>query len=278
MRVAVVTGVSTGLGRATAEKFLERGYTVIGSVRNSAVVDDLKQKYPTQFLIWNCDFLKMSEIDSIIPFLKQNQISQVDVLINNAGVALSGPFQLQKFSEIENMFQVNVLSLMKMTQVMIPYLIPTQGRIINISSVSGKGGTPFLAGYCASKHAVEGFSESLRREMNIYGIKVSIVGPGSVKTPIWSKGLTEAHADYHQSVYKNSFNKFLDFARSEEVNGLETQVVVKDILHAAESKRPKIRYAPVPRKFRNWYWPMLLPQFIVDDLMCKALGLSIKKN
>ena len=165
-----------------------------------------------------------------------------------------------------------------MTQVMISYLIPTQGRIINISSISGIGGTPFLGIYCASKHAIEGFSESLRREMNIYDIKVSVIGPGSIKTPIWSKGFETIRTRFDKTIYRESFHRFIDFAKYEEENALPVSAVVENIMNAATSSCPKIRYAPVPRKLSSVYLPWILPKSIVDYMTCKALGLRIKKD
>jgi short-subunit dehydrogenase len=278
MKTVLITGVSTGIGRALAEFFLEQGHTVIGSVRDPQSVDLIKLKYGARFILWKCDFLNLIEIDSIHTLLKENKIIQIDVLVNNAGMVSSAPFQFQNFLEIQNTMNTNVLAVMRMTQVMISYLIPTQGRIINISSISGLNGTPFLAAYCASKHAIEGFSESLRREMNLYGIKVSVIGPGSIKTPIWSKGFETIRTKYDKTPYHESFNRFIDFAKFEEENALSTSVVVENVVHAAFSKRPKIRYAPVPRKWTSIYLPRLLPKFIVDSMTCKALDLTIKKN
>ena len=219
----------------------------------------------------------MDQISEISNSLQKNKIEHIDVLINNAGVAVAAPFQFQNFSEVTEIIHVNVLSLMKLTQVLIPFVQKsTGGRIINISSVSGKNGTPFLAAYCASKHAVEGFSESLRRELNIYGIKVIIIGPGSVQTPIWDKGFEKIKALYNQTIYKESFEKFISFAMNEKKNALAPEIIVNDIFHASSSKRPKIRYTPVPRKFINYTLQRVLPNFFLDYLNSKALMLYKK--
>lgn len=278
MKTILITGISSGIGRATAVEWLEQGHRVIGSIRDPRAVNDLKEKYGQKLILWVCDFLNLSNIDSICDLLKQHQIEQIDVLINNAGIVSSAPFQFQAFSEIQNTIATNVLAVMKLTQLLIPFLIPGQGRIINISSISGVGGTPFLAAYCASKHALEGFSESLRREMKLHGIKVVVIGPGSIKTPIWTKGFETIRSRYEKTIYKNSFNRFLDFASDEEKKALPVSAVVKDIMHAANSPHPQLRYAPVPRKWTSVILPQILPLSVVDYLTCKALGLSIKKN
>ena len=278
MKTVLITGISSGIGLATAEKFLNQGHRVIGSIRDESTVKSLKLKFEEKLILWKCDFLHLNEIDSIIHFLKKNKINKIDILVNNAGMVTAAPFQFQDFSEVQDIITTNVLALMKLTQLVIPYLIPARGRIINISSISGLGGTPFLAAYCASKHAVEGFSESLRRELKIYGIKVSVIGPGSIKTPIWSKGFESIRSRYKKTLYAESFDRFIDFASFEEKNALPVSEVVDDILQASFINRPKIRYAPVPRKMMSAVLPSLMPRFIVDYMTTKALGLRIKKN
>lgn len=274
MKTVVITGVSSGIGRATAEEFLKIGWAVVGSVRRTSDSEDLRSQFPERFIPWICDLSETTNIETLKTVLDQNKINQVDVLVNNAGVALAAPFAHQNFSEIQTSFNINVLAVMRLTQILIPYLIPKSGRVINISSVSGKSGTPFLATYCATKHAIEGFSESLRREMNLYGIKVIIVGPGSIKTPIWSKGFDQSKEIYFKTPFAESYRKFLDFGQSEEQNALPVSAVVDDIIKAATSPKPCLRYAPIPRKVRNWYLTQMLPRSLVDYLLCKALGLN----
>ncbi|MES2801161.1 MAG: SDR family NAD(P)-dependent oxidoreductase, partial [Bdellovibrionota bacterium] len=192
----------------------------------------------------------------------------------NAGVAMAGPIEYQKFSDIQSMLQINVVAVIKMTQVILPFLKKAeQGRIVNISSVSGQNGTPYLGVYCASKHAIEGFSESLRRELSLYGMKVSIVAPGSVKTAIWNKDINVVENAFEATEYKKSFQKFLALVGREIEHALPVENVVKDIHHALTNSNPKFRYAPVPRKFQNWYL-RLIPLKIYDYLMRKSLGLN----
>lgn len=278
MKTALITGASSGIGRATTEEFLQRGYRVVGAVLDPSHVQDLQNKFPQNFLIWKCDFLNLSEVGTITAFLQKNSITQIDILVNNAGVALTGPFEIQDFSEVEKTITVNVLAMMKLTQLIIPFLIPARGRIINISSISGVAVVPFLGVYAVSKHAIEAISHALKMELNIHGISVSVIGPGSVRTPIWSKGINRTQLAYENSIYKNAFHRFLQFVQDEEKNSLPVEAVVKDILHAAESSRPKTRYAPVPRLFRNWFLPNFVPKAIMTSLKIKAFGLSIKEN
>lgn len=274
MKTIFITGISSGIGKAAAVAFLKRGDCVIGTVRDENSVMDLKNEYPNLFRLVNLDLKDISAISGIPQVLNKLSIQKIDILVNNAGVAIAAPFQFQDFSEIMETITINVIAVMRLTQVLIPYLLKSDaGRIINLSSVSGKNGTPFLASYCASKHAIEGFSESLRREMSIYGIKVILIGPGSIKTPIWEKGFEKIKSLYNNTIYKNSFQKFISFAMSEKDNALSPEDVVSDILDASFSLRPKIRYAPVPRKLMNWTLPRLLPTRYFDYITCRALGL-----
>lgn len=274
-KVVFITGISSGIGFATADFYLKNGCKVIGTYRKETDAEYFQKNFAQNFFGLQLDVTDFAKVDQIPQILNKNNINHIDALVNNAGVALAGPVEYQIFSEMQSMIQINVVAVIKMTQTILPFLKKAkQGRIVNISSVSGKNGTPFLGGYCASKHAVEGFSETLRRELNLYGMKVSIVAPGSVNTSIWSKGIHVVNKAFDATEYRNSFHKFMDFVKSELSHALHVEFVVKDIHHALTNTNPKFRYAPVPRKFLNWYLPKLLPLRFYDYLMCKTLGLN----
>jgi len=274
-----ISGVSSGIGYATADFFLKQGHTVIGTVRKIDDAAALRSQYPQTFFSFVGDLTQFEHNEKIPDFLNEKKINTLDVLINNAGLALAAPIEYQNFSEIQYLVHLNVLSVIQLTQLLLPFLKKSKisARIINISSVSGVGGTPFLGAYCATKHAIEGFSESLRRELKIYGMKVVIVGPGSIKTPIWDKGFKIVSERYQNTEYANSFAKFIHFASYEKENALEVSDVVSCIHQAVIASSPAYRYAPVPRKLTNWYLPMIIPQKIYDYLMCKTLGLVSHK-
>lgn len=275
-KVLFITGVSSGIGFATADFYLKAGWFVIGTYRKTKDGEYFKNNFSKNFLGIEVDVTDFAKVDQIPEILKQNKITHIDALVNNAGVALAGPVEYQSFTEFQNIININVIAVFKMTQIILPLLKKSNSgaRIVNISSVSGKNGTPFLGGYCASKHAIEGFSESLRRELSLYGMKVSIVAPGSIKTPIWGKGFDVVAKAFDSTEYGNSFRKFLAFANSEVDHALPVETVVHDINHALTKDSPKLRYAPVPRKFQNWYLPKLFPLKLYDYLTCKALGLN----
>ena len=271
-KTILITGVSSGIGMGAADFFLKAGHRVIGTVRKK---DNIKELLAHKnFVCLQLDVKDRAQIENLPLELAQQNIKVIDVLVNNAGVAKAGPFADQPFAEIDEIIQVNLLSVMLLTQKLIPLLQQPGGRIINISSVSGQNGTPFLAAYCASKHAIEGFSESLRREMNLLGIKVILIGPGSIRTPIWFKGFEVLKSVYVNSKYAKPFDRFIQFAQNEEKNGLPVSAVVADIESAALDKNPCIRYAPIPKKFKNYYLAKLIPKSTMDRLNVKVLGLK----
>lgn len=273
-KAVLITGASTGIGFAAVAKLVDAGFLPIATVRKADDENHLKKLYGSKVHVLRLDVTDLEDIEAIPEKLKTLGIENLFGLINNAGVALAAPFAHQPFEEVLQTLQINVSALLKMTQVLIPILQQPGGRIINISSVAGRGGAPFLAVYAASKHAVEGFSEALRKELMLFGIKVVIVAPGSIKTPIWQKGFETIKEKYSHTPFAESFSIFIKIAASEARHALETEAVTDDLLHALSAAKPKFRYAPIPRKFRNWYLPMLIPARIYDRLTAKVLKLQ----
>jgi NAD(P)-dependent dehydrogenase (short-subunit alcohol dehydrogenase family) len=150
------------------------------------------------------------------------------------------------------------------------------GRIVQISSVSGAIGVPFVGAYSASKFALEGMSESLRRELMLYGIDVIVVGPGAVQTPIWEKSKAENYGRFDVTDYEPVIRRFLKFSEVEGAKGLHADVIARGIYEALTVSKPKVRYAFVPQRLKNWTLPLLLPKRVVDRFLGKEFGL-VKK-
>jgi short-subunit dehydrogenase len=203
-------------------------------------------------------------------------------LVNNAGIALPGPFSEQDPEQVRRMFEVNVFGALSMTRACLPLLgaggekrtLP--GRVINVSSGAGQIGIPFLAGYAATKHALEGFSHALRRELLPWQIPVIIVGPGNVQTPIWSKvGSDDA---YDATAYGAAYRAFIRYMRAGESQGMQPEQIAAVLVQAVTAKSPKVRYAPVAQKFANWTLPRLLPHKVLDAMMAKGMQLQEAGN
>lgn len=187
----------------------------------------------------------------------------------------------QPLSEVRQHFEVNVLGLISVTQAFLPLLGAKEhpahkpGRIVNVSSVSGKVAEPFIGAYAASKHAVEAISDSLRRELLLYGIDVIVVRPGAVKTPIWEKGaIPVVSGRYDTTDYSGSLKRFQDFAEKLVSSGDPPERIGKFIRKVFEAKRPKTRYAIVSGRFMDWIVPTALPDRWLDHLVGRSLGLA----
>ena len=272
----LITGASSGIGADAARVLIANGFRVIATVRKTEDETRLIEMYGEKIKVLRIDLGELQEIEKLPDLIKQKLgIEELHGLLNNAGVALAAPFALQQFTEIQEIIKINVLAVMKVTQVLLP-MMKSGSRIVNISSVAGKNAAPFLAIYAASKHAIEGFSEAIRKEFILLGIKVMIVAPGSIKTPIWKKGFDVIKETYKQSIFAQPFERFMKIAQNSERNALDVSVVSADILHAFTAAEPKVRYAPIPNRFSNWYLPMIIPTKCYDYLTAKTLGLLPK--
>jgi NAD(P)-dependent dehydrogenase (short-subunit alcohol dehydrogenase family) len=281
MKHVLITGVSTGIGHAAAQAFVRKGYHVYGSVRSQVDAEKLQRALGAQFSPLLFDVTDHVAIaDAAVKVEAEIGREGLAGLINNAGICTSGPLMLQPLDDIRRQFEVNVIGLFAVTQAFLPLLGAQQnathppGRIINISSVGGKIAAPFVGAYVGSKHALEGMSHSLRRELQLYGIDVILVGPGPVKTAIWDKpSATElgifAGSDYAPMML--SFQKF--FVESAKKDGLSAETLGRRLVEIFEAKKPKTRYTVVPKRFSGWVLPRILPDRMMDRLIGKAVGL-----
>ena len=274
----LITGVSTGIGYGAAKHFVQRGYTVFGSVRQPADADRLQREFGDRFVPLLFDVTDAAAVMAAAEFLAEHLAgSGLGGLINNAGIAIGGPLQHQPMDTIRHHFDVNVFGLLQVTQAFLPLLgarknHPVQpGRIQNISSVNGQLAIPFMGAYVGSKHAVEGLSHSLRRELALYGIGVVIVGPGAVKTPIWGKGVDIS--PYENTAYYPAMQGFVKQVEAAESRGLSIDYLGEQIVTIHETARPRIRYALVPNKLLGWTIPRLLPDRALDWILGRISGL-----
>ena len=271
-----ITGASTGIGFAAAQAFSSAGWQVFATVRSVEDAQRLRSELPgTEIVI--CDVTDRPTLvaarDRVRTVLGDRNLS---VLLNNAGIAVGGPLQLQDMQLYRKHFEVNVFGLVATTQVFLPLLGATPGntrppgRIINVSSVSGQIAAPFISAYVGTKHAVEGISHSLRRELlELYGIDVIVVGPGSIKTPIWDKGAD--FESYRNTPYEPILERLGRVFVHAGRNGLDPDYLAKRLVRIAEAKKPQARYAVVPNRLTNWTIPRRLPHRWLDWLVNKSL-------
>ena len=280
MKSVVITGASTGIGWASAKLLLDRGFRVFGSVRKQADADRLKSEFGANFTPLLFDVTDEAAVLAAAREVRAALAGETLAgLVNNAGIAVGGPVLEISADEFRRQMDVNVVGPVISTQAFGPLLgaDPSlkgpRGRIVMISSVAGKSGNPLASAYSASKHAIEGLSESLRREMMLFGIDVVIVAPGSVKTPIWSKSEEIDISAYSNSPYLPAVGKIRAFTRHLSEIGLPASRIAEVIAEALASPNLKVRYQITPDPMRHLI-TRFLPKRMVDRIIAKRLGLT----
>ena len=277
---AVITGASTGIGRAAVKVLTASGWRVFAGVRKVADAESLRGEFDDRVHPLIFDVTDAAAIAAAADEVRVTLAGQtLKGLVNNAGMGLGGPLAHQPVGEIRSVFEVNVLGAVAVSQAFIPLLggDPTlsggPGRIVNITSVGGILAPPFLGDYVMSKHALEAFTDSLRRELLIYGIDVIAIGPGAVLTPIWDKAESADETRYADTAFGPALarfkRRFIDGGRK----GLPPERIGEAIHLALTAPKPRARYAVVGNRFVNWTLPTLLPKRVLDRLMAGALGL-----
>jgi short-subunit dehydrogenase len=269
----LITGVSSGIGKATLAYFYMKGYHVLGSVRTAGDAKELVNQYPERFTPLIFDVTKPEEINKEIikltPLLLQGNLA---ALVNNAGFAVPGPLELLEDQQFEDQINVNLFSVRRITNAFLPYLKSnTPGKIINISSVSGLINTPYLGAYCISKHALESMNEIYRRELSQFGIKVISVLPGPVKTKIWQKNLGKLEP-YFDTPYGNILKNADELIKKSESSGLHAKKVAQTIWNIFHSNNPKHQYIVHKTPFAIWFVSRVLPSSWMDYLIKKSMA------
>ncbi len=276
-RSIVVTGASSGIGLATVRVLTSHGFHVFGMVRRQ---EDF-HKLPSE-----CTPLLMDVTDEASIQRAFQEVSSVlgtetlAGLVNNAGIAVHGPLAYLPIDDFRRQLEVNLVAPVRLSQVFAPLLgadrsrTGPSGRIVNISSVSGKLASPFLGAYAASKFGLEAVSESMRRELLLHGIDVIVVAPGAVVTPIWDKAEATGIEQFRQTEYATALERFGQIFLTGGRQGFPPERVGEVIHLALTVARPKARYAVVPHKFRGWILPKIVPARMVDRYVGKLLGLT----
>ncbi len=278
MKYILITGVSTGIGHDLSKQFITNGYHVFGSVRKKEDAERVKSELGENFSsllfdVTDHDAIKRS-VDLVAGSIGNNGLAG---LVNNAGIALTGPTQVLPIEVFRKQFEVNLFGAIAVTQNFLPFLgarpdCPhAPGRIINISSVAGKMAMPFMGPYSASKFALEGWSHALRRELMIYDIDVIVVGPGAIKTPIWTKA-DDPPPELSDSDYGRGMGNLRKEFFKQEAKAMTSEVLAKKIFNLFQASNPKTRYAIMNSKFTNYILPRILPDRILDRLIHKMLN------
>jgi NAD(P)-dependent dehydrogenase (short-subunit alcohol dehydrogenase family) len=276
----MITGVSTGIGYATAKLLVERGFQVFGSVRSTADAERIGREFGPNYCALIMDVTDEPAVrraaDTVREKLGQ---SRLFALINNAGIEMTGPLAYLPLDRFRLQLEVNLIGVLSVIQAFLPLLgtdpqlTGNAGKIINISSMLGRLAVPFVGAYCASKFGLEALSDSLRREMMLFGIDVIVVEPGAIVTPIWEKAEGKLLQDFPNTPYQHSLTKFVETAMKSGREGFPAIKVAELIARILATKRPKTRYTIIPNHFVEFIIPRLLPTRMLDYFMSKYLGI-----
>ena len=275
MKTVLITGAGSGFGLNMALHLAKEGYRVIATMRNlekRELLCNLARglQLENRIYIRPMDITKEEEVLAAEKWVEEH-FGGIDILINNAGYAQCGFFEEISMEEWRRQFETNLFGHIFVTKSFLPLLRKKEsGKIINISSISGYFGFPGLGPYIASKHALEGWSESLRLELVPEGIWVSLVEPASFKTGIWEKGL-EKISEGNRTEFQR---KILKKARMAQDKGGDPEQVSRLIAKICEKKRPKLRY-PIGKGTRLVY---ILKSILPFSLIEKAVYRMIMKN
>ena len=272
MNHVVVTGVSSGIGQAVAVELLSRGYSVFGSVRKEEDAGQLISDFPSSFTPMLFDVTDNEQIKRAVQQVSA-ELSRDGLhgLVNNAGISLPGPLSEIQHSMMQRHLDVNVMGVFNVTRAFLPFLQgKSPGKIVNMSSTSGRIALPMMGAYAASKHAVEAISDAWRRELMLFGVDVSVVQAGPIRTPIWDK----AGETYNECPYP-AYSEVIDRIDLEEFkqHALPPEHVARVIRKAIEAKSPKTRYVVCSERLKYWTLPRLLPDRWLDRLIANTMGL-----
>jgi NAD(P)-dependent dehydrogenase (short-subunit alcohol dehydrogenase family) len=282
MPSVVITGTSTGIGWGTAKVLLERGFRVFGSVRKQEDADRLREEFGANFTPLRFDVTDEAAVAAAAREVRAELEGETLAgLVNNAGIAVAGPVLELSADEFRHQMDVNVIGPIITTQAFGPLLgaDPSlhgpKGRVVMISSVAGKNGNPLMSAYSASKFAIEGLSESLRRELMLFGIDVVIIAPGAVKTPIWAKAEEVDISGYKNSPYFPALERIRKFMLQLGEGGLPAEKIGELVHLALTSPNPRVRYQITSDPMRH-LMTAILPKRMVDRIIAKRLGLMPK--
>jgi len=282
MRSVVITGTSTGIGWSAAKILIDRGFRVFGSVRRASDAARLKGEFGTNFVPLMFDVTDEAAVLAAAAEVGAALGGETLAgLVNNAGIAVAGPTLEVSLDDYRRQMEINAIGPISVTRAFAPLLGADAGlkgppgRIVMISSVSGVIGSPFVAPYSMSKHALEGFSESLRRELLLYGIDVIVIGPAAVKTPIWAKAQEVDVSPFANSPYFPALQRMRTMMLAVGNSGLPVERIGELIHQALTVPRPKVRYAISNEPFQL-FMVRILPKRLIDRLVARQLGLLPK--
>lgn len=279
-KIVVVTGVSSGIGFACVDKLINEGYFVFGSVRRAEDASRLSILYGNNFEPLFFDLVDDDAIDAAADIVSTRLGRRTLAgLINNAGAGFPGPLLHISMEHFRQQIAINLTGQLKVIQAFAPLLgasdekrIGPPGRIVNMSSLSGRFSYPFLGAYCASKFALEAISDALRRELIVYGVDVVIIQPGIIKTQIYDEIETHGVSDIEKTIYAKSANSMRVWALKKLQTALPPARVADAVVSALVARSAPTRIIVEKKWFLNYFLPPILPARLSDWLIAFWLG------
>jgi NAD(P)-dependent dehydrogenase (short-subunit alcohol dehydrogenase family) len=279
-RSALITGASTGIGRATAVHLARNGWRIYAGVRREADGASLQSEAGPAVVPILLDVTDGDQVRSAAAEITEAVgTGGLQGLVNNAGISVSGPVEFTTLADWRLQFEVNLFGPVAVTQALLPALRSARGRIVNVGSIAGRNALPFLGPYAASKHALEAVTDALRVEVAPFGIHVAVIEPGAIATPIWEKGTRSAMERISQfppealALYGQAIAAISQAARKNASEALPVERVVRVITHALTSPRPGTRYLVGREARAQAMVNELLPNRIRDEIIRRYIRL-----
>jgi NAD(P)-dependent dehydrogenase (short-subunit alcohol dehydrogenase family) len=273
---ALVTGASSGIGEACAKHLAGLGFNVFAGVRKQADGERVAGDRIEPVIIDVSDDASVAAAAEQVRGAAGN--TGLAGLVNNAGIAVAGPLEFVDIAEFQKQLDVNVTGVLRATQAMLPMIRLARGRIVNISSIGGRVAIPLVGPYAASKFALEGMSDALRRELRPWGMHVALIEPGAVATPIWDKGVDQAEelernapAEVRER-YGEIINAVRKQSEKNRTEGVPPQEVAEAVAHALTASKPKTRYLVGRDAKMRGPMATVMPDRLMDAAIARALG------
>ena len=280
LQSVVITGASTGIGEACALELDRRGYRVFAGVRGEKSAKNLRSQASDRLTPVMIDVTDADQI-AVAAETVRDTVGDAGLagLVNNAGIVVSGPLEFLPVDDLRRQLEINVIGQVAVTQAMLPLLRVGRGRIVNMGSISGFATGPYTGPYSASKFALEAVTNALRLELRNSGIKVSIIEPGNVKTPIWDKAIAAAEEKAERAspeaerLYRHDMEQMRKASLEMRDTGMPVECVVRAVLHALTARRPKIRYPVGVQTHLVSFLFRFFPDALRDVIILRSLGL-----
>ena len=276
--LVVVTGTSTGIGHATAQRLAKDGFHVLAGVRRPEDGDKIRASNIEPVMV---DITKAETLQSLAARIASDpQQRPLRAVVNNAGIAVNAPVETAPLDEMRRQIEVGVIGQVAVIQALTPALLKSRGRIINIGSLGGKISMPGFGPYSAAKFAMEAVNDSLRREMEVFGLKVVMITPGAVSTSLSARGISTANrlagllTPEQHTRHDRLFAAVVEQAQEWEAHGIRPEKVAAVVSRALHARNPRARYCAGPDAMILTRMVRILPERMLDGILRNRMKLN----